>query len=88
MKNMKVVSQKVKNPSEKYPKDYWTACNEGLCLCNQMEQLIVEVKTIISWDMLKSDEQEFAINGKLHILSKGFDLALPDEIFSEYTEEE
>ena len=88
MKNMKVVSQKVKNPSEKYPEDYWTACNEGLCLCNQKEQLIIEVKTIISWDMLKPDQKEFAIEGKLHMLSKGFDLAFPEEDFNEYIEEE
>ena len=82
--NLKSATMRLRVESAKYPNDYWMACNNGLCLCNNPKGFFVEVKTFISWDMLGQDQQEFALEGKAHALKHGFDLDVPEEDFNSY----
>lgn len=83
--NAKVVSMKLRIPSEKYPNEYWSICAEGLCLCNYLENFVIEMKTFISKDMLREDQWEFIRAGKIHSLDKGYEISFPDEDFDDYT---
>lgn len=85
--NPKVSSRVV--PSEKYPNDYWTFCNDGICLCNQLDNFTIEAKTFVDWDILFKDQQDLALEAKEFMLEKGFELNVPYEIedFNEYVPE-
>lgn len=88
--NPKFSSQKLKNPSEKHPNDYWSICNDGLCLCNTLQGFTVEAKTFITWDMVGKDQRQFAIEGNRFMANQGLelDVSFPDEDFDEYSKEE
>lgn len=76
------------HPSEKYPNAIWVACNDGLCLCNHLNNINQEAKTFITYQMAGIDEKDFAFNAKQVMLSRGVEINLPDEDFEEYTKEE
>lgn len=83
--NLKVISSG--HPSEKYPNGFWMVCHDGLCLCNHLNSLTIEVKTFITYDMAHVDEKDFAFNASQAMLDRGFELNLPDEDFDEYVKD-
>ena len=85
--NRKVSAMRLKAEDAKYENEYWITCNDGLCFCINPFGFFVEVKTFISWDMLKIDQQEFALNAKEFMRKHGFDLRVPDEDFDDFIEE-
>lgn len=74
-------------PSEKYPKGYWMACNEGLCLCNRLEGFTVEVATFVDYATAGIEKKQFAYDAKQAMLDIGFELNLPEENFDDFEEE-
>lgn len=85
MNNQKVSSSG--KPSEKYPRGFWMVCNEGLCLCNQLEGLTVEVATFVDYESAGFSKKQFAFDAKQAMLNNGFELQLPEEDFDEFEEE-
>ena len=71
-------------PSENYPDGYWMACTDGLCLCHNIHNLIIEAKTFITWDMAGVDQREIGIKSQELAIKAGFDLSIPVEDFEEY----
>lgn len=74
--------------SDKYPNGIWVACNDGLILCNHLNNIHQEAKTFITYDMAGVDQKEFALTAKLAMIKRGFDLKLPEEDFEEYTKDD
>ena len=75
-------------PSEKYPDGYWMACTDGLCLCRNVHDLIIEVKTFITWDMAGADQRDAGIKSQELAIKAGFDISIPVEDFEEYSKDE
>lgn len=83
--NLKVSSSG--KPSEKYPKGYWMACSDGLCFCNRLDGLTVEVSTFVDYESAGYRKKQFAFDAKQAMLDIGFELRLPEEDFDEFEEE-
>lgn len=76
-------------PSEKYPTCTWEFGNDGLCLCNLLnDKMVIELKTFVTFDMLGIDQKKFAVKAKECLNTIGFDLSLPDEDFDEFSFED
>ena len=84
--NLKLTSSG--HPSQKYPNGFWLVCNDGMCLCNHLNSLTVEVKTFITYEMAHVEEKEFVQKAKQAMLDRGFELRLPEEDFDEYVKED
>lgn len=86
LNNLKISSSG--RPSEKYPKGYWMVCNDGLCLCNRLKGLTVEVATFVDYATAGFQKKQFAYDAKQAMLDIGFELKLPEEDFDEFEEEQ
>lgn len=75
-------------PSEKYPDCVWEAGNQGLCLCNLLDNFTIEMKTFVSYDMLGFDQKTFAVQSQDFMMKNGLELKLPEEDFKDFTIEE
>ena len=85
LNNLKATSSG--RPSEKYPKGFWMVCNDGLCLCNRLEGLNVEVATFVDFSSAGFQKKQFAIDAKQAMLDIGFEINLPEEDFEDFEEE-
>ena len=85
LNNLKVSSSG--RPSQKYPKGFWMACNDGLCLCNRLEGFTVEVATFVDYAEAGFKKKQFAYDAKQAMLDIGFEINLPEEDFDEFEEE-
>ena len=64
------------------------ACTDGLCLCRNVHDLIIEVKTFITWDMAGADQRDAGIKSQELAIKAGFDISIPVEDFEEYSKDE
>lgn len=79
-------------PSNKYPNGYWMLCKDGLCLCNRLGGLTIEVKTFVTWEMSFSDQHKTIFEDIQRTKEIGwntdFESLLPNQIFDEFNIEE
>lgn len=75
------IGTKLETTNVKYPDAYWEMCDDGLCLCQSINNSIILARTFITWGMAHLDQQQFASDGQKYAESLGLrlDINLPDE---------